>query len=82
MCGVSETTEGETMTSEKKASRVTVTVRRHPLYPTHWAGTVETPRGLVYTCTWADDENGNGPSEEKVLEVWRTDRKAFNPGYN
>jgi hypothetical protein len=49
-----------------------------PGYEGVWVGTIETPSGRVYSCSWRRDE---APSEAEVLEVWRTDRKAFNPGY-
>lgn len=43
-----------------------------------WAGVIETARGAVYFCSWTRDEP---PTEAEVIETWKTDRRAFLPGY-
>lgn len=64
------------MTTKGKASRITIDIRRHPRSEEHWNGIVTTTRGLCYFCTWADR-----PTEEKVIQAWREDRRDFLP-YN
>lgn len=43
-----------------------------------WRAIVTTARGLCYSCTFAGDK----PSEEYVQQVWKDDRKAFDPYYS
>lgn len=64
------------MKTEKR--KTTAEVRESCAVPGTWLGIIETPKGLVYWCRWAADHK---PTEAKVLQVWKEDRRAFEPGY-
>lgn len=72
-----------------KSSKLTVSVKRHPLartgnphYDKLWIGTVELPSTKVYSCTFDIDQfDGDEVTEGDVLEAWRKHRNWFRPGY-
>lgn len=43
-----------------------------------WRAIVTTKRGFCYSCTFAGDK----PKEEYIQQIWRDDRKSFDPYYS
>jgi hypothetical protein len=70
---------GKTKAGKFDGRTTTASVTPHPIHADCWAGTVETPRGEVFTLTYRRD---TPPTAAEVLAAWKANRRDFNPGYN
>lgn len=75
--------EAERLAREDGHRVLTAEVKKHPNrgivpgYENVWVGTVETWKGLVYSCSWRRE---TPPTTTEVLNAFKTDRNAFDPG--